>query len=90
MMTTLAKLTEAAKTYCTEALEALDREELVNMLEGIGVACYDEEDNTVLAESAADSVEAGDIEFDFGFHAAKASPHHVYMLWLDIDEVWAD
>ena len=84
------KLTKEAKAYCVAFLEAQGREFLVQQLEGICVACYDEEDAAELAESAADSVEAGDIEFDWSFAPAKASKHHVYMLWLDVDEVWED
>lgn len=86
----MKRLTAEAKAYCQEALEAMGRETIIDMLENqAGCACYDDEDTDSLAESAVDSVEAGDIEFDWGFAQAKSLGHHVYMTWLDIDEVWS-
>lgn len=84
------KLTKPARKYCQAALEAQGREALVEMLEGICIACYDEEDAEELAESAVDSIEAGDIDFDWGHGAVKVAGHYCYMLWLDIDDIWGD
>jgi hypothetical protein len=83
-------LSPEAREYCIEVLIHNGREELVSSLEGIGVACYDEEDDRELAEAAADSVEAGDIEFDFSFVASKQYPHHLQRLHMDINEVWVE
>jgi len=82
-------LSEEAKAYCQASLERQGRGAVVEMLEGIGVACYDEEGVEELAEAAVDSVEAGDIEFDFGMSAVDRSDgDYLYRLWLDIDDVW--
>ncbi len=82
------KLSEAAKAYAVEALQTLDREELISMLENIGCACYDEEGKDVFAESIVDSIEAGDIEFDWSFAASKSYRYGIQRMWLDIDDVW--
>jgi hypothetical protein len=84
----MSKLSSDAKAYCVEVLKNQGREALVSMLENIGVACYDDEDDYTLAEAAADSVEAGDIEFDWGHSYASSLPRHIYMAWLDIEDVW--
>lgn len=39
----------------------LSREYIIELLEGIGVACYDDEPTQLLREALFDSVEAGDI-----------------------------
>lgn len=82
------KLSESAKEYAKEALQTLERQELIDMLENIGCACYDEESEETFAEAIVDSIEAGDIDFDFSFVASKAYPPHIARLWLDIDDVW--
>lgn len=84
----VSKLSDQAKEYAKEALQTLDRSVLIEMLEGIGVACYDEETEETFAEAIVDSIEAGDIEFDFSFAASKAYPNHIARMWLDIDDVW--
>lgn len=84
----MSQLSEPAKAYAKEALQTLDREVLIQMLEGIGCACYDEETEETFAESIVDSIEAGDIEFDFSFAASKSYRHGIQMMWLDIDDVW--
>lgn len=82
-------LSRAAKAYCTKALAELDRAELVSMLEAICIACYDDESvSNDLVPSAIDSIEAGDIEFDWSFAASKQYGHAAQMFWLDIDDVW--
>lgn len=84
----MSTLTPEAKEYCKEALKEQGRDSLVQMLENIGIACYDDEDDDTLAESAVDSVQAGDIEFDFGIQYALTTPHYVRMLWYDVEDVW--
>jgi len=84
----MSKLSPEAKAYCKDILLKQGRTELVSQLESIGIACYDEEDDETLADSAVDSVEAGDIDFDWGLGQAKAFGHHSYMLWLDVEDVW--
>lgn len=84
----MQKLTDEAREYCLEVVGEINRETMVEMLEGIGCACYDDEDISDFIEAIVDSIEAGDIEFDFGIHAAKNQKHHMYMKWLDIDDVW--
>lgn len=84
----MQKLTEQAKTYCKEAISLMGRDEIVQTLEGLCIACYDDEEIEDLVDSYVDSVEAGDIEFDFKYGAAMQYPHHIKMLNLDIDEVW--
>ncbi len=87
-MSSITKLSEQAKQYCKACLLTLPREELVEKLEAISIACYDDEDNEILADAAVDSVEAGDIHFDWSFAFSKSMPHSVKMMWLDIDEIW--
>lgn len=84
----MQKLTEQAKNYCKEAVATMEREEIVQTLEGLGIACYDDEETETLVDSYVESVEAGDIEFDFTYAAAMQYPHHIKMMNLDIDEVW--
>ena len=84
----MATLTPEAKKYCKEALKAQGREFLVQQLENIGIACYDDEDEETLAEAAVDSVEAGDIDFDFGMQYALTSPAHLRVLYYHIKDVW--
>ena len=84
----MQKLTEQAKTYCKEAISLMERDEIVSTLEGIGTACYDDEKIEDLVDSYVDSVEAGDIEFDFSYSSAMQYPHHVKMMNLEIDDVW--
>jgi hypothetical protein len=84
----MQSLTPEARIYCTAAVELMEREELVAALENIGVACYDDEPIEDFVESYVDSVEAGDIEFDFGCNTAFSYPHHVKMKWLDIEDTW--
>lgn len=84
----MSKLTDEARAYCQEALEVRGRYKLVEMLESIGIACYDEEDVEELAEAVVDSVEAGDIDFEWDHVTAKNLHAYAYMLWLDIDEIW--
>lgn len=85
----MQKLTQKAREYCLQAVENLySREELISMLENIGVACYDDEETTDFIASVVDSIEADDIDFDWGIAVAKSLPHHVYMIWLDIEEVF--
>lgn len=84
----MQKLTPEARIYCTAAVELMEREELVAALENIGVACYDYEPIEDFVESYVDSVEAGDIEFDFSHAAALSYPHHVKMKWYDIEDTW--
>lgn len=80
-------LSKTARKYCKEYLKEQGREPLVEQLEGIGVACYDDDDLDDLLDCAVDSVEAGDIEFDWSHAAAKSCNHRCYMLWLDIEEI---
>ena len=83
------KLTEPAKLYCQAIFEGMEREALVEILEGqLSIQCYDHEDTDTLAESVVVSVEAGDIEFDWSHDTAKASSRSNYHLWLDIEDVW--
>lgn len=84
----MQKLTEQAKTYCKEAISTMERDEIVSALEGLGIACYDDEDTEDLVDSYVDSVEAGDIEFDFSYSSAMQYPHHIKMMNLDINDVW--
>ena len=84
----MQKLTEQAKTYCKEAISLMERDEIVSTLEGLGIACYDDEETEMLVDSYVESVEAGDIEFDFKYGAAMQYPHHIKMMNLEIDEVW--
>ena len=84
----MQKLTEQAKTYCKEAISTMERDEIVSALEGIGTACYDDEEIEDLVDSYVDSVEAGDIEFDFSYASAMQYSHHIKMMNLEIDEVW--
>ena len=82
-------LTKEAREYCTAALLTREREDVVQELESICVACYDDETmEDDLVPSMVDSVEAKDIDFDWSFAASKQYPHSVQMLWLDVDEVW--
>jgi hypothetical protein len=84
----MQSLTPEARIYCTAAVELMEREELVAALEGIGVACYDDEPIEDFVESYVDSVEAGDIEFDFKYSGALSYPYHVKMMWYDIEDTW--
>lgn len=84
----IQKLTPEAKAYCTAAIELMEREELVAALENLGIACYDDEPIEDFVASYVDSVEAGDIEFDFSHAAALSYPHHVKMMWYDIEDIW--
>ena len=83
-------LTQEASYYCKKVALHLGRDHMVNDLEAIGIACYDDESDEVLADAFVSSVEAGDIEFDFSHCQAKNRPRHLYLEWLDIDEVWQD
>lgn len=82
------KLTSEAREYCLEVLVTRGRESLVADLEGIGIACYDEEGVEELAEAALDSVEAGDIDFDWTNPIGQSG--YIRKLWLAIDEVWGE
>jgi hypothetical protein len=84
----IQELTPEAKAYCTAAIELMDREELVAALENLGIACFDNEPTEDFVASYVDSVEAGDIEFDFGYAGTLSYPHHVKMMWYYIEEVW--
>lgn len=42
----------------------LDRERIVELLEGIGVACYDDEATQLLREALVESVRDGNIDRD--------------------------
>jgi hypothetical protein len=84
----MATLTDEAREYCKEALMELGREYLAEQLGFVCVEVRDDDDDDDLAESVLDSIEAGDLEFDWGFGQSKCFAHHVQMLWLDIDEVW--
>lgn len=82
-------LTRQAREYCTAVLSLMEREEMVEILEGqLCVACYDEETKYDLVPAMVDSVEARDLDFDWSIGAAKVQSHYIYMLWLDIDEIW--
>jgi len=85
----MKKFTDEAREYCKAAISLMTREELVESLENIGVACYDDEPIEDFIDSYVDSVEAGDIEFDFSYQAANQYPHHVKMLRYNIDEVYS-
>ena len=39
----------------------LSRDEVVSLLEGIGIACYDEESDTFLRDTLQENVECGEI-----------------------------
>ena len=82
-------LTKEAREYCTEVLLRMEREEIVEILENqVCVACYDEETKYDLVPAMVDSIEAGDIDFDWSIGAAKGHSHYIYTFWLDIDEIW--
>jgi len=84
----IQKLTPEAKAYCKAAVELMDREELVSALENLGIACYDNEETEDFVESYVDSVEAGDIEFDFSYASTLSYPYHVKMMWYYIEDTW--
>mgnify|MGYP000955561697 CR=1 FL=1 len=84
----MSKLTPEARSYCFAAIMELPREQMVEMLESIGCACYDYETEETFAESIVDSIEAKDIEFEWGIWDAKSKSHSTYMLWLDIEDIW--
>ena len=84
----MQSLSPEAKAYCTAAVELMDREELVVALENLCIACYDNEPTEDFVESYVDSVEAGDIEFDFGYTGTLSYPYHVKMMWYDIEDTW--
>lgn len=84
----IQKLTPEAKAYCTAAIELMAREELVAALENLCTACYDNEPTEDFVASYVDSVEAGDIEFDFGYASARQYPYVVKNMWYDIEEPW--
>jgi hypothetical protein len=84
----MSDLTDEAKAYVKSVVLREGRQYLVEALENIGAACYDEEDDDTLADAVVDSIEAGDIDFDFGFYVARAFGGEQYRLWLDIEEVW--
>lgn len=87
----MSKLTDEAKKYAAEYLEAQGREAVVQMLEGICIACYDDEDLTEdLIPAAVDSIEAGDIEIPWDYATARATSYAAGMAWLDVDDVWAE
>ena len=86
----MQKLTEQARVYCIAVIETMEREEIISTLEGLGIACYDDDSTEDLVESYVDSVEAEDIEFDWKYVTSKQYPHHVQMLCLDVDEIWQD
>jgi len=48
----------------TKKIEKMGRDDIVPLLENIGIACYDDESTVVLREALQDSVEAGDISED--------------------------
>lgn len=84
----MQSLTPEAKAYCTAAVKLMDRDELVTALENLGIACYDNEDVEDFVDSYVDSVEAGDIEFDFSYAGTLSYPYHVKMMWYDIEDTW--
>ena len=88
----MSKLTTKARDYAITYWEKQPREDIQNILENqLGVAVYDDEPLEDLVESLVDSVEAGDVETDFfGMTYAQSLGHHVYMQWLDIDEIWEE
>lgn len=45
----------------TEKINTMDRYHIVGLLEGIGIACYDDESTAELREALQESVEGGDI-----------------------------
>ena len=56
-------MTEEEKDALTQRLvNHVGRAGIVEMLEAIGIACYDDETTEELAEAAVDSIESGDIE----------------------------
>lgn len=83
----MAQLTSEAHKYCKAALLEEGREYIIRLLEGVGVACYDDEETEELAEAAVESVATGDIEFDWSLACAKSCSHRTRMLWYDIDEI---
>lgn len=61
---TMKKLFEIADNYGVSLPNDprnMNREDLVSDLEYIGVACYDDESNELLADTYAESVESGDL-----------------------------
>lgn len=84
----MSKLSEEARKYAIASISEISREEMVSLLEGIGCACYDDEPEEDFVESIVDSIEAGDIEFEWSIWEAKSKSHSTYMLWLDIEEIW--
>lgn len=56
---------EDAKDWSEEeqAINQLDREALVTLLEGAGIQCYDNEDRACLATALLENVKDGTIEF---------------------------
>ena len=66
------------------------RESLIAQLEGVGCACHDEDSDETLAESVVESIEANDIDFNFGMPSDRAyQPGAIrYSLWLNIEETW--
>lgn len=84
----MQSLSPEAKAYCKAAVELMDRDELVAALEGLCIACYDNEPIEDFVDSYVDSVEAGDIEFDFGYASAQQYPFVVKNMWYYIEETW--
>ena len=84
------KLTKEAREYCSRFYRYSDRENVVQVLEGIGIQCYDDEPLGLLAEAAVVSVEDGDIEFDWSQEFAEQTHWYVKEAWHSIDEVWKD
>lgn len=89
-MTRRQILTPEARRYCEAVLNEKPREELVVVLESLGIACYDDEPTSDLVAAAVDSIEAGDIEMEWGYSAARGYGRAAETAWLDMDEVWQE
>ena len=84
-------MTASEKKYARIALETLSqrngRDALVDPLENIGTACYDDEPEEDLIESIIDSMEVGDIDrntIGWDLRSAQGYGNEAYHAWLDI------
>jgi len=74
---------ELETEYLREVLGMWGRQRLVEELENIGCACYDDEPNEDLIEAIIHSIECNDIDFDWSYSYANTMPHYIKMLRLE-------
>lgn len=84
-----SRLSDPYKRYVQLYAYHMGREWLVEQLESIGIACYDDEPTSDFVAAFTDSHEAGDLkDIPWGVFEAKSLSHEMYMAYLDVDDRW--